>query len=263
MKLGYCVNMLGTERDPIGREYIKLLKPAGYDYVELPLAQVMDLSEGEFDALLEELDRRKLPCLCCNNFFPASVRLTGEEREEKRIREYVERAVGRASDLGAGRIVFGSSGAKNVPEGFDPRRAFEQVVETLRLAAQYVEPAGIRIAIEPLNRAESNLILNLTEGQALVRAVNHPSVRLLVDYYHFVMEEERLETLREAMPEICHVHFAAPQGRRIPLEAAPEYRGFFRTLREGGYDGTLSVEAYSSCPEREIPRAVVLRDYFE
>ena len=45
MELGCCINMLGNAADPTGRRYIPLIKEAGYDYAELPLAQVMELDE--------------------------------------------------------------------------------------------------------------------------------------------------------------------------------------------------------------------------
>ena len=41
MKLGCCLNMLGDSSGPIGRRYMNLLYRAGYDYMELPLAQIM------------------------------------------------------------------------------------------------------------------------------------------------------------------------------------------------------------------------------
>ncbi len=51
MKLGCCLNMLGDEREPIGMKYMPALKKAGYDYMELPLAQIMDLSDADYDRL--------------------------------------------------------------------------------------------------------------------------------------------------------------------------------------------------------------------
>lgn len=263
MKLGCCLNMLGNSRDPIGRDYIPAAQKAGFDYVELPLAQVMELDRQEFDSLLVQLKESGICCRACNNFFPASVRLTGEDVRPGEVRDYLQRAVERASRLGAGIIVFGSSGAKNVPEGFDCKRAWEQIADTLRWADDCTLAAGIRIVIEPLNRQESNIILNLAEGEELRRMVNVPSVRLLVDYYHFIMEKEEMETLRKGMPWIAHVHFAEPQGRRFPQQKKEDYGRFFQTLKDGGYDGLVSVEAYTKEPEQALRRAVFLREYFD
>lgn len=261
MKLGCCLNMLGNATEPIGRKYIPAVQRAGYDYVELPLAQVMELDRQEFEGLLAQLKQNGISCKACNNFFPASVRLTGEDAHPQKVKEYLQRAVERASRLGAGVIVFGSSQAKNVPEGFDRKRAWEQVADTLRWADAYAAPAGIRIAIEPLNRNESNIILNLAEGERLMRMAGTSSVRLLVDYYHFVMEKEEIAVLQRLMPWIAHVHFAEPEGRSFPERKKADYEEFFRVIRKGGYDGCVSVEAYTKEPQQALRRAVFLREY--
>ena len=52
------------------------------------------------------------------------------------------RAIKRASQLGAKVIVFGSSGAKNVPDGFDMEKAFEQVVFVLKKREQFAVSMG-------------------------------------------------------------------------------------------------------------------------
>lgn len=109
--------MLGDSSEPIGRRYMNLLYRAGYDYMELPLAQIMELSEAGFEELLSQIQESGIPCECCNNFFPASVRLTGEEADPPKISEYVKGAMDRAVRLGAKIIVFGSSGAKMCRRG--------------------------------------------------------------------------------------------------------------------------------------------------
>lgn len=259
MKLGCCINMLGDEKDPIGRSFLPLLKDCGYDYAEIPLAQVMELADEEFAALLSELKTLGLPCLCCNNFFPAGIRLTGNSVNMQEIDGYVRAAMARASLLGAEKIVFGSSGAKNVPEGFSHEKAFLQIAEALKLVDGYAKKIGIQIVIEPLNHLESNIILNLSDGEKLMNAESYENIFLLVDYYHYRKEHDSEEVLKASLKDIRHVHFAEPEGRCFPGVIREDYRAFFDLLRNGGYDKTVSVEAYSKDPEADIKRAVFLR----
>lgn len=167
----------------------------------------------------------------------------------------------RAVRLGAKIIVFGSSGAKNVPEGFDYHRALCQTADALRIIDAFALPAGIRIAIEPLNRRESNIICSLEEGALLMKEADRSSIRLLVDYYHFMMEKESLETLVALTEDIIHVHFAEPAGRSFPTAEQEAYREFFTVLKEKGYDGRVSIEAYGKEPEKELEKAVFIRKY--
>ncbi|MFT4007604.1 MAG: hypothetical protein QM683_19040 [Lacrimispora sp.] len=83
--------MLGNGPDPIGTGYIPALASSGYDYMELPLAQVMALSEEEFEQLLSEVEQSGIPCECCNNYFPASIRQTGETVSEQEIKRMQKR----------------------------------------------------------------------------------------------------------------------------------------------------------------------------
>lgn len=256
MRIGCCVNMLASEQDPIGAEHIAALKRHGYDYVELPLAQVMELSEDRFQALCDQLTHLGLVCECCNNFFPANIRLTGDAVNQQEILDYLGRSLERAHRLGVGVVVFGSAKAKNVPEGFDPAIAFGQVVWVLQQAGRIAAGYGIVIVIEPLNRQESNLILTLGEGEQLMQAVNEPQVCLLADYYHFQLEHEKLETLRRLIPSIRHVHFAEPDKRVFPQKEMGQYDPFFAALREGGYDLRCSLEAFSHQPSEDLSRGV-------
>ena len=64
MLYGCCVNLLPKTLDRIGLEYAGRLKRLGYDYIELPLNELAQLSEQEFrDArtVLEELDLPAAP----------------------------------------------------------------------------------------------------------------------------------------------------------------------------------------------------------
>lgn len=61
--------MLGDAGDVIGRKAMGLLSETGYDYMELPLAQVMELDDESFEELLVQIRETGIPCEACNNFF--------------------------------------------------------------------------------------------------------------------------------------------------------------------------------------------------
>lgn len=248
--------MLGNEADPAGMNYIGYLAESGYDYVELPLAQLMELSSPDIKILQTTLQKYNMSCECCNNFFPASIRLTGENTSPDLIEDYIGKACALAAKLGAKIIVFGSSGAKNVPEGFPVEKAFGQIVEVLKIAGKYALANGIQIAIEPLNHKESNIILTVSDGEKLVRAVNASNVKLLVDYYHFTVEKESLETIIENGSDIIHTHFAEPEGRVFPSKSSEEYKAFFNTLRKIGYESRVSIEAFSKQIQEDMASAL-------
>ena len=156
MKFGCCVNMLAKLDDPAGLCWLEKIAAAGFDYVELPVAEIMLLDDGAFEVLLARLDSFGLRCESCNNFFPKELKLTGEGRSEAHIQAYLSRALPRIRSLGAQTIVFGSAGAKNVPQGFPMDMAWEQVAEDLRIISTQMAMVipQARVAIEPVCRRE-------------------------------------------------------------------------------------------------------------
>src|SRR5205814_5687521 len=116
--------------------------------------------------------------------------------------------------------------------------AWKQIVELLgHLGSMAAGYGGITIAIEPLNRQESNIVNRASEGLRLVREVDHPNVQLLIDFYHLGMESEDPQVIVEAAPAVRHIHLAAVQGRGFPSGSDQEVIKAFERLRQIGYSG--------------------------
>jgi sugar phosphate isomerase/epimerase len=249
--------MLAVTLPGTGIEYVELLKKIGYDYIELPLAQVMDLDDRKFQAIVAKFNSSGIRCEVCNIFFPAEIRLTGKEVAGEKIRAYLEVALKRAAQLGVEFIVFGSSGARNVPEGFPLEAAWEQLVSLLRDLDKMLKPYGITVLIEPLNRLESNIINHTSEGFQLAKEVDCVNIKLLVDYYHWALEKEDTGILLETGDYLKHVHFSRPEGRVFPKETDPDdYPPFFEHLKKIGYNRRVSVEAYTDDLENDAVQSL-------
>jgi sugar phosphate isomerase/epimerase len=245
-KIGCCLSMNAKTDSKTGEEAIPLFAKMGFDYIELPLAQVMDLSEEEFNELLRQIRTGGIPMEACNNFFPARLRLTGEDAKPDLIMEYVKAATERAATMGAKIIVLGSSGAKNIPPGFPYESALIQLKELLIRIDEIMAPLEITVALEPLNKKESNFITTASEGLELVQDLSLDNIKLLIDYYHLRMEDEDFAVINEAGPDLRHLHIASKEGRLFPKPGDNENYGlFFARLKAIGYEGRVSVEAKS------------------
>jgi D-psicose/D-tagatose/L-ribulose 3-epimerase len=258
MRFGICGNTVARQPDGTGVEFVEQAGELGYDYMELSLSHVAALTEAEFSVLCRRMEASGLACEACNNFFPRSVRLTGAQVDWAQVRAYTRRAVGRAAALGAQVIVFGSSAAKNMPPGFPVYIAWQQLVSVLHIAADEAGPLGITIAIEPINRQESNIVNSVAEGLALMQRVKRRGVQVLADYYHMALEHEDLAILQQAGPALRHVHFAKVEGRTYPLQIEPAFTTFFGALAAAGYDGRVSVEGFSNDFYRDAAGALAV-----
>lgn len=258
MKFGCCLNMVATQPDRTGIEHIENLAKFGFDYVELPLAEMMELSEEDFEALKERIDRTNIHCETCNNFFPGTIRLTGEGVNMKEVMEYVESALARAASLGVQYVVFGSGKAKNVPKDFPIEVGYQQVVTLLKKVGPIAKKNNITIVIEPLRKAECNLINSFAEGVQLSKDVADENVKVLVDFYHLSEEKEPVENIIIYGKEyLRHVHFANSNGRVYPESIEEDnYKPFIEALKEIGYEQRVSCEAYLKSYEQQAPKAL-------
>lgn len=250
MRFGCCGNLVAAGPDKTGIEIVETIAGFGYDYIELPLAEMMDLSREEFDTLKKRLEAAGMRCEVCNNLFPARIRLTGPDVKMDEIEDYLKKALARARELGVEAVVFGSGTAKTVPEGFPMEDAHKQVIEITKLAAPIAGKNGILIVIEPIRKPECNIINSFKEGAELAELVNDKNVEVLIDYYHMVWEKESPEILLDCgKKHLRHVHFANPnlpneEGRIYPERMEEwNYSEFIRILHEIGYDGRVSIEA--------------------
>jgi len=117
------------------------------------------------------------------------------------------------------------------------------------------------VAIEPLNRDETNFINTVAEGAAVVRETGHPNIRLLADIYHMLRENEGPDALVDAGPLLRHVHIAEKDGRTPPGFAGDDFTPYLRALRRAGYAGAISIECRWDDLAAQLPAALkALRD---
>ncbi len=265
MRFGCCGNMVAVEPDKTGIEIVEKIREIGYDYIELSLAHISKLSDEEFKKLITRLDNSGLKCEACNNFFPPEIRLTGDHVDYEKIEKYLELVLSRADILGVDVIVFGSGPAKMVPEGFSIEKAWQQLIELTQYISDIVSKYNITIAIEPLRKAECNIINKISEGLRMVKGINRNNVKLLVDFYHLRSEEENPSIIRECKGYLKHVHFARFEGRTFPKEIEEDefYLPFINNLKEIGYNERISIEAYSSDFYNDAYKSLkLLKKYF-
>jgi len=215
----------------------------GFDYYEPAAAAVAALSDQAFADFAQRVSKSRIKCECFNSFIRTLV-VVGPAVDRDALAAYVNSALDRCRALGGTIVVWGSAGSRNVPEGFPRERAWQQIVEFLRMAGPMAESRKITIAIEPLRKQESNVINTGGEAFRLVREVGHPNVKMIIDYYHLAEEHEDPQILETARDAIVHLHFANPAGRVWPKDPAedPGYAPFFAEVKKIGFRGGLSIE---------------------
>jgi sugar phosphate isomerase/epimerase len=238
---------------------LEAAKAAGFDYVELGTSEIAALSDADFAAAADRIRRLGVTTPVTNLFLPATLKVTGPDIDRDAQLRYVRQAFARLARLGTRIVVFGSGGARRVPDGFAKDEAFKQLVDFGRRIAPEAAAQGITVAIEPLRHEETNIINSAAEGLSLVEAIDRPSFQLMIDFYHLASEKEDPAIVRRAAPRLVHLHMANPQGRVYPRAWDEfEYGPFFAELRAIGYDKRISVEASTKDQPTDAPLAIAL-----
>lgn len=235
MKIGICAS------DPAG---IKLAYESGFEFVEVSNWAVYKMDDKKYAEMLEL--KKELPdgfMYACNGLVPPDFRLTGPDVNFDEIRDFAEKSFAKLAGLGIKMLVFGSSKAKIVPEGFDFDEAMAQLVKVTQIFAEAAAKNGQSVCIEPLRTEECNIINTAEDSVKLAKDTGCANVGGHVDYYHLMQNGEKISKLEELAKDIVHTHIASPCKRVMPTpDDGADYNQFFDYLRKGGYDATVSFE---------------------
>ena len=258
MRYGFCTDIATKTRGEVEYALLKRIQEAGYDYAEFPLMMIETLTDEAFETLLSELKKLGLACDCSCNYFPSSVKVVGPAADKAQISAYLDKAMGRASRMGVKKIVFGSCGSRNLPEGMGEDEGFKQLIDVIESC---IIPAcqtyNITVVMEPIRRQSANFIITLDDGLKVVNAVDAPEIMLLADLMHMNYNDEDPQDIRPVFSSLCHVHLCE-RDRLLPEDGfSPFLSECLDVLAECGYDDTISFESKDAVTPDGLQKALV------
>ncbi len=214
--------------------HISIAKECGFDYVESSFGLLAADPKEKFDAFCEELKKNEITCESVNCFLPGNLNVVGENVDLDAVAAYVKKGMENGETMGVKTVVFGSGGARRIPDGFPYEQAIRQLRTFLKqVAAPLAAAHGIMIVMEPLN--DANSIKTVKEGAILAALADEPNVACLIDLYHMFKVGDTVEDILQLKGFLKHAHFAEPTKRAYPtFEDTYDYRPFIRALEEAG-----------------------------
>jgi len=231
------------------------LKEAGADYLVEHVADALmpDASEAEFERHRELVAAAVLPVRGCNVFLRPGLRCTGPDADHPRVLAYAETAFRRLARLGGAFIGLGSSASRQIPDGWPKARADEQYTALLRAMGPLAARHGITVSVEAQRSVEVNYLNHVAEIIAIIRAVDHPNIRVLADCYHMAVMADPPADVAAARGLIGLVEVAEKANRTVPGVAGDDFRPYFDALRLADYRGPITIEGNGT--PQEIRRA--------
>jgi 5-keto-L-gluconate epimerase len=128
------------------------------------------------------------------------------------------------------------------PEGQTREQSMAYLVPCLQECCQAADKMGVRLALEPINRYETDLIPSVSQGMDLLQRVDAENLGLLLDTFHMNIEEANIEaSIKKCGVRIYHFH-VADSNRWYPGAGHLDFPSILKTLMSTGYTGWVSGE---------------------
>ena len=221
-------------------------KKMGFDAFEIAVEDPAHFAaDGAVTRALRETGLRPI---VCGAFGPSRDLTHDDERYRRESLDYIRAtlALCRAWDAKvlAGPMYSAVGKRRQLPPA---QRAIEwkRAVTGLRSAAEMAANAGVILAVEPLNRFETDLVNTADQCAHLVDEIAHPAVKMHLDTFHMNIEEHSLlAAIRRAGKRLAHLH-VCENDRGAPGTGLVAWDQLAQGLREINYTGVASIESFT------------------
>jgi D-psicose/D-tagatose/L-ribulose 3-epimerase len=233
---------------PFNRETIALfpkIKSYGYDAVEIP---VEDPSLIDLDLVKKALADQGLKAIICGAFGPSRDLTHDDPSFHQTCFTYLDSCLEIASELGAGFVagpMYSAVGKARLVAPEQRKVEWDRAVSNLRKVCRRAGEFGLDLAIETLNRFETDLINTSEDLMRLIGDINEPQAKAVLDGFHLNIEEPDLESaIRRVGDKLIHVQ-VSENYRGTPGTGQTNWAAWKRGLEAIDYRGTISIESFT------------------
>ena len=245
---------------PFTTETVELfpkIKSMGYDAVEIPV-EYPEKIDGK--KVKEALRKNGLDPIVCGAFGPTRDLTNDDSAVHQNCFNYIEECFKLCVEWDAKFLagpMYSAVGKARMVSPEQRKVEWDRAVTNLRKVCQMAQDKGLMIALEPLNRFESDLINTAEDALRLIKDINHPSAKVLLDGFHMAIEEPDLEkAITSVGDKLIHVQ-VSENYRGTPGTGQTPWYAFKNGLDKINYSGVVSIESFT--PEiKELAGAVCI-----
>lgn len=221
-------------------------KKWGFDSVEIALE---DASHIDPVLVREALDKNGLTCgSICAAMGPGRD-LRGTKKEQDTAAQYIKSVIDVMPVLGCPILVgplYSSVGRAEPVSEEDYKQQWDTVVANLKELTAYAEQKGVKLAIEPLNRYETDFINTAAQGLQMIKDVDSKALLLHLDSFHMNIEEkDSAKAILSAGGKLGHFH-ACGSDRGTPGGDHIDWNKISDALRQVGYNEQVVIESFTT-----------------
>lgn len=233
------------------------IREMGYDVVEIPV-EYPEQIDGK--KVKEALDEYGLKAVVCGAFGPTRDLTHEDPAIHQNCFDYISECFKLCNAWDARFLagpMYAAVGKTRMLSPEARKVEWDRAVTNLRKVCDMASKDGLSLALEALNRFESDLINTVEDVQRLVKDINHEAARIMVDVFHMNIEEPDLErAVKLAGDKLIHVQIA-DNYRGTPGTGSVRWDLLSKGLKEINYGGVISIESFT--PEiKELAGAVCI-----
>lgn len=233
------------------------VKQMGFDALEIA---VEDPDLIDVAALGQAANEAGVDIIVCGAFGLDRNLSSADRSVRQNAENYLQWCIEAAAELGSPVVagpMYSAVGKPRLETEAERHAEYDRAVAGLQKFGNYAEQYGVRLALEALNRFETDMINIVEQGLGLIEDVGSPAVGLHLDTFHMHLEEkDSAAAIRLAGTHIYHFH-AAENDRGIPGTGQVNWAGVAQALKDVNYQGPIVIESFT--PEVvSIARAVCI-----
>lgn len=242
-KLGLHMGIYTADwNEPSARKVFERAAKIGYDLVEILVADPFKVDAAMTARMAREFRMGVAVGLC--GTVAADLSST-DLAAVKRGEEWVAQGIALTRDVG-GTILDGPTYGPVLRATQAPsEQARGRVIEAYQRLAVKAKAAGVCIALEALNRYESNFINTLAQAADLCRKVGSDAMTVHADLFHMNIEEGNIPKALENVKDVLGYVHVAESNRAYLGEGNTDWKGVFGALARIGYTGPITFESFS------------------
>lgn len=225
-----------------------------YDLIEIA---VEDKNLIDFAKLKKECDRLGLKISVSGAFGAERDISSSDENIRAKGLTYIKDCVDIANYLESpifGGPMYSAVGKTRLISDEQKRIERSWCLENLNTATHYAKEKGVKLALEPLNRFETDMINTVDQALDLINEIEDDNLLILLDTFHANIEEKNIpDAIRKIGDKLIHVQ-GNENDRGTPGSGHLDWLGIKKALIEIGYKGSIVVETFGS-PSKELARA--------